>query len=156
MTASRSPSRRPSVRASLSVAALLAGALSAPEAAAGGLHYAVNTSGHDAEAAAIGFDLADVGSVGGLDALPDGMRGVLWLGNGYNTECEWRLDDAAIREAVAAARVHPRFSGIYFISDEPHPSNCPDAPAKVAERSALIRSIDPEARTFVLVQNGWS
>ncbi len=156
MPALRISHRRRTTRAPLLAAAFAAGALCASAASAGGLHYAVNTSGQQAEAAAAGFNLADVGSVSALDELPDGMRGVLWLGNGYNTTCEWRLDDEAIRDAVKGARAHPRFSGIYYISDEPHPAKCPDAPEKVAERSALIRSIDPKAQTFIIVQNGWT
>lgn len=156
MHASRNLDGRGSAHAILRSAALLACALGAAPAMAGGLHYVVNAGDRHAEAAEVGFNLADVGSVASLDALPDGMRGVLWLGNGYNTACTWRLDGDAIREAAAAARAHPRFSGIYYISDEPHPATCPDAPQKVAERTALIHSVDPDAKVFILVQNGWN
>lgn len=118
------------------------------------LHLALNLDGNFEGLTEIGFNLADVGSLGALDRLPDGIRGVLWLGNGYNRECAWRLSDEEIREMVAVARHHPKFSGIYFISDEPHPAVCPDARDRVAERSALVRSVDPNGRTFIIVQNG--
>lgn len=121
-----------------------------------GRHLAVNLAGDYAGVLDTGFDLADVGSVAKLNALPDGMKGVLWLGNGYNSTCEWRLSDAEVTDAVKSARVHPKFSGIYYISDEPHPAICPDAPARIAERSKLIRALDPRAQTFIVVQNGSS
>lgn len=134
-------------------------AVAAPEAAHRvPLHYAVNLGGDYAGAAAVGFNLADVSSPAALGRLPDGMKGVLWLRSGFNgrrNECDWRLDDAQLRAAVEAVRDHPRFSGIYFIADEPHPSFCPDAPQRLAERSALIRSLHPGARTFIVVLNSY-
>ncbi|MBV1797532.1 hypothetical protein [Siccirubricoccus sp. G192] len=120
-------------------------------------HYAVNLRGAYGSAARVGFNLADISSPAALDRLPEGMKGVLWLRSGFNgrrNECSWRLDDAQLKAAVMAVRGHPRFSGIYFIADEPHPSICPEAPRRVAERSALIRSMHPGAKTFIVVLNG--
>jgi hypothetical protein len=119
-----------------------------------GRHFAVNLGGQYADVVAVGFDLADIASASRLDDLPPGLRGVLWLGNGYNKSCAWRLDDAKVTAEVEAARDHPNFSGIYYISDEPHPKTCPDAPSRLAERTALIHSLDPAGRTFIVVQNG--
>ncbi|MDW4549728.1 hypothetical protein R5H32_10220 [Defluviimonas sp. D31] len=142
------------VAASLAAAAL-AGSHSTRKAAnSEGLHYVVNLGGDFEGVSAMAFDLADVGSAAKLEVLPDGLKGVLWLGNGYNTKCEWRLDDAAVTAEVEAARDHPKFSGIYYIADEPHPETCPDGPARVAERTKLIHSLDPDGRTFIIVQNG--
>lgn len=117
------------------------------------LHLATNLGGAYERAAAVGFNLADISSPAALDRLPAGMKGVLWLGNGFNTECRWHLDDAQVRKVVEAVRNHPKFSGIYYISDEPHPATCPEAPRRLAERSALIRSAHPGARTFIVVLN---
>jgi hypothetical protein len=117
-------------------------------------HYAANLDGDFAAARKVGFNLADISSPSLLDKLPEGMRGVLWIGNGYNTECAWALSDDAVAAAVAAVRGRPNFSGIYYISDEPHPANCPDAAQKVAERTALIHSLDSAGRTFIVVENG--
>jgi hypothetical protein len=122
------------------------------------LHYAVNLDGDYRGALAAGFNLADVSSAAALNRLPDGMRGVLWLRSGYNgrrNACAWRLSDERLRRVVASVRNHPRFSGIYFVADEPHPSFCPDAPARIAERSMLIRRLDPNARTFIIVLNSY-
>ena len=120
------------------------------------LHLTVNLDGDYTGAAAAGFNLADVSSQSALNALPEGMKGVYWLGNGYNLKCSWRLSDKQISDAVRAIKDNPKFSGIYYISDEPHPAVCPDAPQRLAERSALIRSLDSRAKTFAVVLNGSS
>ena len=137
----------------LLAAVLAAGFASHGEAGPQGKHLAVNLGGDYAGVAAAGFDLADISSAAKLDGLPRGLLGVLWLGNGYNTFCHWRLDDARVTAEVEAARGRPNFSGIYYISDEPHPAICPDAPVRVAERTALIHSLDPHGRTFIIVEN---
>lgn len=137
----------------IAVAALAAGVVSQGAAGMKGKHFAVNLGGDYAGVAAAGFDLADVSSAARLDGLPKGLLGVLWLGNGYNTFCHWRLDDAQVTAEVQAARGHPNFSGIYYISDEPHPAACPDAAARVAARTELIHSLDPDGRTFIIVEN---
>jgi hypothetical protein len=131
--------------------------LSSPPAAAQNpvpQHFTVNLRGDYAGAASVGFNLMDVGAAGALDSLPDGVKGVFWLGNGFNSECAWRLDDRAVANAVKQVAGHPKFSGIYYIADEPHPSVCPEAPDRIAERSQLVRSLDPKGKTFIVVQNG--
>lgn len=125
-----------------------------PPKEVGSRHLAMNLSGDYESVAETGFNLADVGWVGALDELPPGIRGVLWLGNGYNSRCNWRLSDAEVITAVEAARDHPAFSGIYYIADEPRPETCPDAVKAVTARSALIRRHDPSGRTFIVVKNG--
>jgi hypothetical protein len=117
------------------------------------LHFAVNMRGDYAGAASAGFNLADVGTPSALRALPEGMKGVYWLGNGYNLDCSWRLSDKRITETVMAIKDNRKFSGIYYISDEPHPAVCPDASQRLAERTALIHSLDPRGKTFAVVLN---
>ncbi len=119
------------------------------------LHYTVNHSDDFPAAAAIGFNLADVSSVAALDALPPGTKGILWMRNGYDKTCAWQRDDAGTAEIAREARDHPNFSGIYFIADTPHPSVCPDAPQRIAERTALIKANDPDGRTFIAVSGGY-
>ncbi len=119
-----------------------------------GLHFVVNQRGVYDKAVEIGFNLADVASVGALSALPDGVQGILWTRNGYDQKCVWQRDDESLADMVREARGHPKFSHIYFIADTPHPSVCPDAPQRIAERTALVRSHDPEARTFIAVSGG--
>lgn len=157
-SASRKAPRRPlSILFGLCILALT-GPVRAEQQPRAPLHYAVNLDGDYRGAAAAGFNLADVSSASALNRLPPGMRGVLWLRSGYNgrrNACGWRLDDDRLRTIVASVRNHPRFSGIYFIADEPHPSLCPEAPARIAERSTLIRRLDPNAKTFIVVLNSY-
>jgi hypothetical protein len=120
------------------------------------LHFTVTMRGDFAGAASAGFNLADVSSLSALRALPEGMKGVYWLGNGYKFSCSWRLSDRQITDTVMAIKDNPKFSGIYYIADEPHPAQCPDAPQRMAERTALIHSLDPRGRTFVVVMNNSS
>jgi hypothetical protein len=120
------------------------------------LHFTVSLRGDFAGAASAGFNLADVNTLSGLRALPEGMKGVYWLGNGYKGNkggCSWQLSDRQITDAVMAIKDNPKFSGIYYIADEPHPALCPDAPQRLAERTSLIHSLDPRGRTFVVVLN---
>ena len=117
------------------------------------LHFTVNMHGDYAGAASAGFNLADVSTLTALSALPEGMKGVYWLGNGYNLTCSWRLSDRQVSDIVMAIKDHPKFSGIYYISDEPHPDRCSDAPQRLAERTALIHSLDPRGRTFAIILN---
>jgi hypothetical protein len=120
------------------------------------LHFAANMRGDYTGAASAGFNLADVNTQSALRALPEGMRGIYWLGSGYNSRrsnCSWRLSDKQVTETVTAIRDNRKFSGIYYISDEPHPALCPDAPERLAERTALIHSHDPRGKTFVIVLN---
>lgn len=117
------------------------------------LHFTVNMRGDYAGAAAAGFNLADVSTLFALRALPHDMKGIYWLGNGYNLECSWRLSDRQVADVVMAVKDHPKFSGIYYISDEPHPSVCPEAAQRLADRTALIHSLDPRGRTFAVILN---
>ena len=119
-----------------------------------GLHYTVNHAGDFASAAEVGFNLADVSSVWALDDLGDDAKGILWMRNGYDKVCEWQRNDADTEEVLVTVRDHPHFSHIYFIADTPHPSVCPDAPQRIADRTALIKNLDPEARTFIAVSGG--
>ena len=120
------------------------------------LHFTVTMRGDFAGAASAGFNLADVSTLSALRALPEGMMGVYWLGNGYKFSCSWRLSDRQITDTVMAIKDNPKFSGIYYIADEPHPAQCPDAPQRMAERTALVHSLDPRGRTFVVVMNNSS
>ncbi|SNT28788.1 DUF998 domain-containing protein [Tropicimonas sediminicola] len=121
----------------------------------GTLHYTVNHAKDFPAAFRIGFNLADVSSAAALDGLPEGAKGVLWTRNGYNSTCTWQRDDASLVELVHQVKGHPKFSGIYFISDVPRPSTCPDAPQRIAERTALIHKEDPNGRTFIAISGGY-
>ncbi|TMD09802.1 MAG: hypothetical protein E6J01_00705 [Chloroflexi bacterium] len=87
-----------------------------------------------------------------LDALQaQGLKGVVWLGQGYNTQCVWQYDDAWIRAHVSAIAGHPAILA-YYLGDEPSVTLCPNSPALYRARTALVRSIDPEHPTFTVLQ----
>lgn len=126
-----------------------------PPSGAAPLHYVFNQGSLAANqnaAAGLGFNLMDVTSKPVMDALPAGVLGIYWIGNGYNTTCSWGVSDAQVTTIVNANRGDPKFSNIYYISDEPHSLTCPDGPAALADRTALIKSLDPNAKTFALIQ----
>src|SRR5215204_1765848 len=76
------------------------------------LHLATNLRGGYAGPASLGFNLADVSTEEALNALPQGVRAVYWLGNGYNLSCSWRVSDQGVTRIVRALKGHPKFSGI--------------------------------------------
>ncbi|MDB5658129.1 MAG: hypothetical protein JWS10_744 [Cypionkella sp.] len=119
------------------------------------LHFTVNHRKDFSQAVAIGFNLADVSSVAALDALPEGTKGILWMRNYNNAKCSWQTSDEETADIVRAAHRNPKFSGIYFIADTPHPSVCPTAPQQIAERTALIHQYDPDGRSFIAVSGGF-
>jgi hypothetical protein len=75
------------------------------------LHFTVNLRGDYTGAASAGFNLRDVSTQSELRALPEGMKGIYWLGNGYNLDCSWRLSDRQITNTVMAIKDNPKFSG---------------------------------------------
>jgi hypothetical protein len=87
-----------------------------------------------------------------LDALQaQGLKGVVWLGQGYNTQCVWQYDDAWIRAHVSAIAGHPAILA-YYLGDEPSVALCPNSPALYRARTALVHSIDPDHPTLTVLQ----
>lgn len=121
-------------------------------------HHFVSNQGPDLAqqqaALGVGLDWQDFSSNSVMNAAPAGVQGIRWVGNGYNSSCSWAVSDASLTTIVQQNIGNPKFSGIYFISDEPHTALCPDAPTRLAERTALIKSIDPAAKTFTVVLDG--
>ena len=105
---------------------------------------------------ALGATMIDVGSKSSADALPAGLQGMVWVGDYDNTTCNWEVSDASLSSTVAAAIGDPKVYG-FVTSDEPNPLACPSAPAQHRTRSDLIHSIDPTAKTFIILDsNGFS
>jgi hypothetical protein len=119
------------------------------------LHGVLNVAGQYTNAASLGYNLMDVSNKSVMDTLTTGKTGLFWVGN-YKSDCTWTLSDAQVTTIVNANKGDIHFSGIYFVADEPHPALCSGAPAAVASRSALIRSLDPNAKTYITVENGSS
>ena len=120
-------------------------------ARASGLHYAANhnfpSSGGYAPAQA-GFNLADLSGVSTLNALPSGVKGLVWLGlcNGA---------DATFINAVKPFIGNPKLFGFYLV-DEPDPTGqwnplCPAV--NLLAESDWIHANVPGAKTFIVLMN---
>lgn len=121
-----------------------------------GLHYAPNGNfdvGGNYRPARLGFNLADVRSVEQLDALPDWVKGLAWIGqcNGV---------DARFRDTVRPYLGNTRLFG-FFLMDDPDPrqSNAEDARSHACKAENLRAESDwihakfSGARTFIVLMN---
>lgn len=86
-----------------------------------------------------------------LDSLnANGLEGVVWLG-GYNTKtCSFYRDDNWVRSVVSGIKDHAAILA-YQIADEPNHHLCPQSPVQMRQRSELVKLIDPDAQTYVVV-----
>lgn len=120
------------------------------------LHYAPNANfGPDTAflPGAAQFNLADVDSLHRLEALPKGVRGLVWVG-----QCKGV--DAAFIDAVSPYLGNPRVFGFYLMDDPdprialaggmPRPS-CPAA--NLRAESDWIHDHAPDAKTFIVLMN---
>jgi hypothetical protein len=107
------------------------------------LHYTANGNFVNGVYApgADGFNLADVGSVSELNALPPGVKGLVYLGltNGA---------DANFQATVSAFKNNPNLYGFY-IADEPGGGLA----ANLKAESDWIHANVPGAKTFIIEQN---
>ncbi|WP_281287823.1 calcium-binding protein [Phreatobacter stygius] len=119
------------------------------------LHYTagggIDDNGQYA-AGKVGFNLADVQSLDQLNALPDGVKGLVWLdeGNGVTQE---------FIDKVTPYIGHPKLEGFYLV-DEPDPTG-QWGPLVTAEdlkaESDWIHANVPGASTYItLMDMGWS
>jgi hypothetical protein len=85
-----------------------------------------------------------------LDAR--GMKAVVWLGSfDRDVPCGFERDDAWIEQAVAGIAGHPAIAA-YQLGDEVNgrrTADCVDVPGLIEARSELVRSLDPDAKTYV-------
>src|SRR5205823_5486111 len=90
-----------------------------------------------------GFNLADVSSLSAVNALPAGVRALVWLGmNGGAT--------SAFQSAVTPYIGNPKVYGFY-LDDEPNPSQVPASNLKA--ESDWVHAPDPGAVTFITLMN---
>lgn len=113
------------------------------------LHYAPNHN-FDSEGSylpgGIGFNLADVGAVEQLDSLPNGIEGLVWIG-----ECEGI--DANFLKAVQPFVGKPKVFG-FFLMDDPDPTGrykSPCTPENLKAESDWIHDHVPGAKTFIVL-----
>jgi hypothetical protein len=81
-----------------------------------------------------------------------GLRGVVWLGNFLNApKCAFEKDDATVIRLVTAIAGSPVIAA-YYLGDEPHVTECPQAPSLFKQRSELVHKLDPGSQTFTVIQ----
>jgi hypothetical protein len=82
-------------------------------------------------------------------ANASGLKLIAWLGGYSQTTCSFAWTDDEIRARVADVKGHPALFA-YFIDDEPHAGpECPNTPAQIRERNALVKSLDPSKPTVI-------
>jgi hypothetical protein len=114
------------------------------------LHYAPNANIVNGTYApgADGFNLADVSSVGALNALPTGVQGLVWLGMGNGA-------NATFQSAVNQFKGDPKLFGFYLV-DEPDPTGQYGplvTAANLKAESDYIHQNLPGAKTFIVMMN---
>jgi len=130
------------------------------------LHAAFNTQGDIAELVALGFNLIDVtgsktnpaSTLATVNALPDGTQALVWLGNLGNAPKGQNCPDPGFSDAEFQAQVdilanNAKVFG-YNLSDEPHPSVCPDAANTLRERSDYVHVHTAGQLTYITVLDG--
>jgi hypothetical protein len=116
-----------------------------------GMFFRQSNGGYDVIASK-GFNLID-STPNEVADLPAGLKGLTWVGDYDRTTCSFQQSDTQIRSAVQAHIGDPKI-GVWFISDEPWQGgtpNCANAPAQHKARSDLIHSIDPNAKTLIVL-----
>lgn len=116
------------------------------------LHYTPNhnfdTQGRYAPGN-VGFNLADVSHVRQLELLPNGVKGLVWIGQCNGT-------DAAFLQAVRPFLGRPNVFGFYLM-DEPDPTgrykSPPCKPENLKAESDWIHAHAAGAKTFVVLMN---
>lgn len=105
-----------------------------------------------ARVASYGYNLMDAGSQWAADNAPPGTRGLVWLGDYDNATCSWEQSGTEVRSVVQNSVGDPKVAG-FFISDEPDPFRCPDAPTQHRARTDLIHQLNPSAFVVMVVDS---
>lgn len=117
------------------------------------MHYISNTGSDLSKVAGLGFNLFDMGpDKSRIDSLGANQKALVWLGNLDNTNCTPGYSWSEFTSAVRRLADDPKVFG-YFISDEPHPSECPKAAAHIRMRADYIRQQDPRQKSFIVVMD---
>lgn len=119
---------------------------STPSSSSGtGLHYAPNGNfaGNTYLLGAYGFNLADVGGLSQVNALPAGVKGLVYLGLCTGVTSEFT---SAVLPYVGNKKVFG-----FYLMDEPNPSSC--SAANLKAESDWIHANDPGTKTFIIEEN---
>jgi hypothetical protein len=108
------------------------------------LHYAPNSNfdGTTYAPGADGFNLADVSSLSEVDSLPNGVEGLVWLGDTSGATASF---EAAVDQYIGNPNVYG-----FYLADEPGPDV---SAADLKAESDYIHSVDPGAKTFIVLEN---
>ena len=130
------------------------------------LHAAFNTQGDIADLIALGFNLFDVtgsktnpaSTLEFVNALPEGTQALVWLGNIGNAPIGQSCPSPGFSDAQFEAQVDILANNLkvfgYNLSDEPHPSTCPDAASAIKARSDYIHTHAPGQKTYITILDG--
>jgi hypothetical protein len=112
-----------------------------------GNHFVTNLHGAVSGPRGVGFNVFDTGSSAGqINALPSGVRALVWLGQ----KCPTPADDT-FRSTVRRLSTNPKVFG-YYLSDEPHIADCPGGPKALATRATFIYNLtDGRQRSFIVL-----
>lgn len=108
------------------------------------LHYAPNANVVNGLYApgADGFNLADVSSAAAADALPAGVEGLVWLGDTSGLTASF---ESTVNAAIGDSKVYG-----FYLTDEPGPDV---SAANLKAELDYIHSVDPGAKTFIMLEN---
>ena len=130
------------------------------------LHAAFNTQGDIADLIALGFNLFDItgsktnpaSTLALVNDLPERTQALIWLGNLGNASKGQKcptpgFSDAEFMAVVDALANNPKVFG-YNLSDEPHPSVCPNAANDIKIRSDYIHTHAPGQKAYITILDG--
>ena len=131
---------------------------------AGPLHFASGTNANQKLALSLGFNLVDVtgsqtdpaATKATVDALPDGVQALIWVGNLDNTDCTTPGYETPRFRSLVNALAHDGKVYGYYLSDEPHPLMCTNAAADIRARADYVHARSDSQKTFIVVQDGSS
>ena len=108
-------------------------------------HYTANgnISGSTYLPGSLGFNLADTESDAQTEALPTGLKALVWVGT-----CDGATPsfDSGVQSFVGDAKVFG-----FYLMDEPSPTTCPAANLKA--ESDYVHATLPGAKTFIIEQD---
>lgn len=117
------------------------------------MHYISNAGPNIDTISGLGFNLFDLGpDKSRIDALGPNQKALVWLGNLDNTNCTPGYSWSEFTSAVRRLAHDPKVFG-YYISDEPHPSECPQTASHIRKRADYIREQDPAQKSFIVVMD---
>lgn len=127
------------------------------------LHYAANNTSQWDFAASLGFNLLEVvgsptnptGVNSTVNSLPTGTKALVWVGNLDNSSCTPRFTYDQFTAQVDALKNNSRVFA-YYLSDEPHPSNCPSAVSDIKARADYIHANAPGQKSFMVLVNSYN